>query len=277
MAALLLADALSVTRAFGAPQWGIYDENGNTILQSDSVSTVDYARDYQISDYPQEQGAFQSYNKVQVPFIAKLSFIIAASREAFLNSIEQAIASLNLVTVVTPEIRYPSANLVHYDYRRTASQGKTLIIVNVWCQEVRVVANTAQATASNPTGQDTASPNGADSTQSGNVQAAPASGQGDSNGGTNNGGNNYATGSPSPTTVNNDVGFENLTIFDDKGNPIDNGNPLNALTPEQQQIIIDHQAAFPDDPPAANVSPPDPTSGNVTVTYPESPLTPPPI
>lgn len=137
---LLTADSPGLISAFGPPQWGIYDKDGNPLLVADSVADIEYARDYKISDYPQEQGAFQTYNKVQLPFQAKLGFYISQTRERFLNTIEAAVKSIALVTVVTPEIRYPSANLTHCGYRREVRAGVTLIRVDVWAEEVRVVS-----------------------------------------------------------------------------------------------------------------------------------------
>jgi len=128
--------ALSIQR----PQWGIYTTTGQPILAVDSVFAVEYARDYRISDYPQEFGAFQSYNKVQLPYQAKVTFLISETRTDFLNAVEQACASLAMVSVITPEVNYPSANLIHYNFRREAVQGVTLVRVDVWVMEVRVTA-----------------------------------------------------------------------------------------------------------------------------------------
>jgi hypothetical protein len=163
---LLVADSPGLIAAFGPPQWGIFSQDGGPILTVDSVADVEYARDYRISDYPQEQGAFQSYNKVQVPYQAKLGFYIAESRAQFLNAIEAAVKSLDFVTVVTPEIRYPSANLTHYSYRRDVRSGVTLIRVEVWCEEVRIVS---AIVPSNPQSTNAATPS-----QSGQVQPIPA-------------------------------------------------------------------------------------------------------
>lgn len=167
MVALLIADAPSLALAFGAPQWGIFSQGGAPILTVDSVASIDYARDYHVSDYQQEEGAFASYNKVRVPFQAKAGFLIGPSRVEFLNSIEAAVASLQLVSVITPEISYPSANLTHYSFRREARNGKTLIRVEVWCEEIRILAgnppNNAQST------------NAATPTQSGQVQIGEVS------------------------------------------------------------------------------------------------------
>jgi hypothetical protein len=159
---LLTADQLSPGALFGVPQWGIFGQGGSPLLAVDSVASVDYARDYRISDYPQEQGAFESYNKVQVPFQAKVGFLIAESRVAFLNGIEAAVKSLDLVTVATPEFSYASANLTHYGYRRELRGSVTMIRVEVWCEEVRIVG---QAIPFN-----TQSTNGAPTQQNGVVQ-----------------------------------------------------------------------------------------------------------
>lgn len=167
---LLTADAPSaVGGAYGSPMWGIFSATtGQPILQADSTGSVEYARDYQISDYPQEQGAFASYNKVQVPFQAKVSFLINQDRATFLNSVESAVASLAFVTVYTPEVFYPNANLTHYSYRRESRSGVTLIRVDVWCEEVRIPSQPAQ------NGQiangATSSTNASSPTQSGLVQ-----------------------------------------------------------------------------------------------------------
>ncbi len=164
MPSLLTADMPGFGFTAGPEQWGIFSQSGQALLAVDSVDSIEYARDYRISDYPQEKGAFQSYNKVQTPFLAKVGFLIAATRTDFLNSIEAACASLQFVAVVTPEISYPSANLTHYSFRRDGQSGRRLIRVDVWCEEVRV---TAGATTNSQ------STNAATPTQSGDVQTIP--------------------------------------------------------------------------------------------------------
>ena len=150
-----------------APQWGIFDQNNNPVLVADSVFGVEYAHDWQISDYPQEQGAFASYNKVQVPWVAKVQYLIGDPilRAAFLKQAEVVCASLNLVSVITPDIPYMSANPIHAGYKRTGQNGVTLILVEVWCEQIRIFGS---ATTSN-----TASPNGATPAQNGTTQPGP--------------------------------------------------------------------------------------------------------
>lgn len=150
----------------GTPRWGLYDQGGSPILVASSVYGVEYARDYRVSDYPQEQGAFASYNKVNTPFQAKITYLVGGSMEeraGFLAQAEAVVASLNLIAVVTPEIVYPSANPTHISYRRTARQGVTLLLVEIWCEEIRVISGVGLS--------NTRSLNGATPQQNGNVQA----------------------------------------------------------------------------------------------------------
>lgn len=138
--------------------WGIFDQYGNPVLEADSVGSVEYQETWRISDYPQEQGGFESYNKVKVPFVAKITFLVSGdleNRADFLKSIQQATASLNLFTVVTPEISYPSANLTFYTYKRTSRNGVQLLSIEVWCEEVRIVqtgqlSNTQSSNGADP-------------------------------------------------------------------------------------------------------------------------------
>ena len=184
---LATADVAGLSALVGGPQWGIFSQGGAPVLQADSVNSFDYERGYLVSDYPQEQGAFQSYNKVQAPYDAAFSFLTSETRFEFLNSIEAACASLALYVVVTPEISYTSANLVRYKPRtRTSRSGVTMITVDVWLKEIRVTAGASLSSSSaapSPTSSTTTSSTGGTSpTQTGlpNAQspdaASPVSG-----------------------------------------------------------------------------------------------------
>lgn len=190
---LLASDAAGVLGMFQAPQWGIFDQFGNPVLVANSVAAVDYRREYRISDYPVEQGGFASYDKVQMPFDARVTFVVTgslslissilsggaigslitgtdsaqANRAAFLAAMETAAASLNLYSLITPEITYQSANIVHCDYRREARNGTTMIRVDVWLVEVRV-APAAQMS-------NTQAPSGASPVNGGTVQTVTPS------------------------------------------------------------------------------------------------------
>jgi len=148
-------------------KWGIY-LNGSLALAADSVIDVTYKREYRIADYPMEQGAFQSYNKVKTPFDARIRMVKGGKdndRQAFLNALETIAASLSLYSVVTPEITYANANITHYDYRRTSTNGVTLLTVDLWLQEVRMTVTNSYTYTQQASGQNPA--------QGGTVQAAP--------------------------------------------------------------------------------------------------------
>lgn len=156
----------SVLSNVGQPQWGLFGQDGSAALVASSFATLDYTHDYRISKYQQEQGAFASYNKVQNPYVAKIGFLVggdAGTRAAFFAQAEQVCASLNLVTIITPEIPYLNANPVRVSYRRTSRNGVTLILVEIDLEEVRIIST---ATLSS-----TASVNGASPQQNGTTQS----------------------------------------------------------------------------------------------------------
>ena len=183
--ALVAADALGLP-LFGSigTQWGIFRQ-GRPVVVCDNVAAFDHKADWAISDYPVEGGQFQSFNKVVIPYDVRLVFTAGgseANRTALLNSLRGIVGDLNFYDAVSPEAVYTPVNLVHLDYRRTAQNGLGLLIVSVWCRQVRQVASsqTGAAGGADASGTDTpsatgsvgeaATPSGADQTNSGAVQ-----------------------------------------------------------------------------------------------------------
>lgn len=159
--ALLVADVIS--SIVSTPQWGIY-LNGVPVVVADNVVAFGFKKSARISKYPQEQGAFASYNKVAVPAEPRLQYSTGGSiadRQALLASIDPLVSDLNLYDVVTPEMTYSGYNVIDYDYPRTADSAG-LIKVDIRLEQV-VIAG--QSTFSN-----TASPNDAGQTNNGLVQ-----------------------------------------------------------------------------------------------------------
>jgi len=161
--ALLLADALGLGQLLFGPQWGIFRENGQPFAIPDSVFSLDFRREFRLADYPIEEGGFMNYDKVEVPFEGRVRFAISSDRPYFLQAVDRACASLELFDVVTPDFVYPSVSLNHYDYDRKAASGKTLLMIDVWVQEVRIL-QTAQYTK-------TTKPEGAKEVSGGTVQS----------------------------------------------------------------------------------------------------------
>lgn len=146
-------------------QWGIYDQNGNLLgidnagslsIESiisnqitgggDSVQStvsVEYNKENKISTFPVEQGGFATYNKVQLPANPVVTLALSgdeSDRTQFLAAIESACNSTDLYNVVTPEVTYTNYSLERYNYRRSASRGMTLLIVEISLEEVRTVS-----------------------------------------------------------------------------------------------------------------------------------------
>lgn len=124
-------------------QWGFVGATGESIITPDSFVDFEYREERKIPNYPIEGGSFQSYNKVAMPFDCRVTISCngkgAMTKENFLSTIEKLMNSLTLISVITPNFTYENCNLVHVDYRREAKQGVSLIIAQLWFQQVRVV------------------------------------------------------------------------------------------------------------------------------------------
>ncbi len=156
--ALLTADAIGVVNAFTGPQWGIF-LNGVQVVGQDILGAflsnvtgfgngnfldLDYHVRYAISEYPVEQGAFQSYNKVQSPFDVAVTITAGgsdANRTLLLTQVEAIIGSTNLYTVAMPEGTLNSVNPIAYGYRRQHDRGLGLLEVNILFKQVRPAGN----------------------------------------------------------------------------------------------------------------------------------------
>lgn len=196
---LLLADAEElILGALLGPQWGVY-LNGTPVIQPATAaaagipfsiaaaltdlaaiagligggiqpavaSTVEFefAQDWPISNYPQEQGAFQSYNKVTLPFDVKLRLVGGGSigdAQTFLQTCLAIANSFALFDVVTPELTFTSCSVTHISWHRAADRGATLIQVDLWFQQINVTSTT--------TFQNTQQPGNASPTSLSNVQ-----------------------------------------------------------------------------------------------------------
>lgn len=148
----------AVDRLFGSQveeTWGIYDSTGkNQVLTPETFLGIDYKNGSRLMDYPLEKGAFETYNKVQNPFEASISMATGgtlADREKLLSDVESLIASLDLYTIITPEVTYQNVNMERYDYRRENHNGTHMIVVNLHFREIRVTALVNGVGSINPT------------------------------------------------------------------------------------------------------------------------------
>jgi Dit-like tail protein len=166
------AEGLALPSADEA-QWGLYHQNGGPVITADCVVSFEYRQDWMVSDYPLEQGSFESYNRVLVPYDVRVRYASGASdadRAALLQAVDAAANSLEIFDVFTPENLYKSVSIQHYDYRRQARNGVGLLVIDVWCVQVRLLAATSFS--------QTAAPSGATAVDKGAVQTtAPTQAQ----------------------------------------------------------------------------------------------------
>ncbi len=140
------------------PLWGIFNQDGESVVEADNVATFEFRQDWTIADYPMEEGAFESYDKVDSPFSARVTFTSGGSfsnRQALIDSLDAIAGDLKLYDVVTPEKTYLSCNIDHIDYRRTAVNGSHMIQANVWLKEIRENAVAETAESKEPAGSTT--------------------------------------------------------------------------------------------------------------------------
>jgi hypothetical protein len=164
---LLVGNAIINALNLGKPAWGLY-KDGIPVVVAENVVSIDYKRDWNLPDYPIENGGFKSYDKVQLPFSVRLRFSAGGDivdRQNLLNSIAAISETLDLFDAVTPEVIYENVNVMHYDYRRAANN-VGLIVVDVWCQEVRlnsltVFSSTKSASSAGVTNNGTVQPTSA--------------------------------------------------------------------------------------------------------------------
>lgn len=165
----LTGDSQSVLNLTGGtPSWGVFDDGGSPVINADSFVSVEFDKDRRVSDYPQEQGAFASYNKVVIPFDARVIFNKGGSlsdRTAFLAELDAAADSLELYTLVTPEVTYANVNMERYNYARKSDKGVTLIAAECFFRQIRLTG-ASQFTQ-------TATPDGATPVSGGTVQPQP--------------------------------------------------------------------------------------------------------
>jgi hypothetical protein len=136
LAAPVLGPIAAIASFLGVP---------NLLPAAASTVEFEFTQDFPISNYPQEQGGFQSYNKVSLPFDVKLRLAASgspSSRQAFLSAclaIAGAPAPI-VYSVVTPELTFTNVSCTHIDWRRRPTEGNTLIQVDLWFKAIPTVS-----------------------------------------------------------------------------------------------------------------------------------------
>lgn len=133
-----------------AQQWAILDDSGAQYIVPDTVFGFAYRGTQHITSHPVEMGTFSSINKVAIPFDIRMTLCCAGNQSLvsslalgymlktdFLAQLESMLNDVKLYYIATPDAIYRGCNLVHYDYERTARSGASMIIADLYFQEVR--------------------------------------------------------------------------------------------------------------------------------------------
>lgn len=121
--------------------WGLYKADG-TLIQADSVVSLDFKATSKVSEVPLQSGSFAAYNKVQMPDLETLRLVKTgtdSARNQFLLLIDAAKKSTDLYSIVTPEKTYIDATIEEYSYKRTAQDGVSMLIVDINFKQIRQV------------------------------------------------------------------------------------------------------------------------------------------
>jgi len=149
---LMTADSPSVSEKTAAPTYGIFlvDADGapQIVLEPDSFIGYSYSNESKISQYPQEAGAFQQYNKVDTPFDVRVTMTKGGKTSEvslFIEKVEGLVKAtdLNLYTVITPERTYNSVNISKVSHDHKPGHGANMVTVEIFITEIRV-SGTAQ-------------------------------------------------------------------------------------------------------------------------------------
>jgi hypothetical protein len=132
-----LISLASVAGLIGQPSVG----QGNLAPATASTIEFEFAQDWSLPTYPQEEGAFQAYNKVTLPFDVKIR--LAGSGQAFLQNCLAIASSDQLFDIVTPELTFTGVNCSHIAVLpREARRGVSLLQVEFYFMQIPVVSST---------------------------------------------------------------------------------------------------------------------------------------
>lgn len=166
---LLQFDTFEYFRVSTATAWGIY-LNGAPVITADTITDFAWRKDWVISDYQVERGAFESYDKVERPHETHLRFAAGgsdANRAQLLAALATIAPNLALYDIVTPEITYTSCNIQNLSYQRQPRRGLGLLQVDVSFIEIR---QTVSEAGGGLAASSTASPASASAINGGTVQ-----------------------------------------------------------------------------------------------------------
>lgn len=155
--------------------WAIYASgSSDPVIEPDSFLGIEFRGEARVSDYPVEQGAFASYNKVQTPEGIRIKLACAneaMARGDFLSQLESMKQSVDVYDISTPDLLYESYTLTHYDYTRRATNGVSMIVAECHFEEIRQTGDATYSASGSNAGVQSNSPSANDPVDSGTVSA----------------------------------------------------------------------------------------------------------
>lgn len=139
-------------------KWIIIDKSFHQAIFPDSILSIDARSDSKVATHPVEKGSFAAYNKTQMPNEVRVVMACSGSGVStpsdFLQTLEKMKQSTDLFTIGTSDNVYSSLSLTHYDVRREATKGATMILVEAIFVEIRQTATATYTTTQEPSGSD---------------------------------------------------------------------------------------------------------------------------
>lgn len=134
--------------------FALMNKEGDVVLEWDSCISFEFHNESTISDAPQEQGAFISYNKVQMPFLISTSGtkMNADARPRFIQQALNLLDDLTLYDFVTPDRVYRDVNVTSINQARNARNGYSIAVIDFNLKEVRLNLSTRTEETAEPSG-----------------------------------------------------------------------------------------------------------------------------
>lgn len=126
-------------------EWAVVARNKGLSVQFDGIMDIDVKNESKVLTSPIEKSSFAAYNKVETPLdvvITGASQQDGATQSAILNALNKLVSGAELVDIVTPTAVYFKMTLESYSYKRTATDGASLLVVELHAIEVREVETT---------------------------------------------------------------------------------------------------------------------------------------
>ena len=145
------------------PVWGVF-KNGQRVIDADNVLEFGYRSEFAVSNFPVQNDAFASYNKVKKPFensVVLTKGKTQADRTTFLNQCQTVADSFELFDIFTPEKHYLNCNVTRLEFARKETRGAFFIVAELFFTQIQQID--AQY-----------STNGTQGTSTANAKAPPA-------------------------------------------------------------------------------------------------------